>query len=66
MLSNKNETLKVLVCKQLLKTYTIYKNVFSKTDFKVWLLHRSDVNHKIILKKDNDLLSSSLYSMSLK
>ena len=66
MLSNNNNTLKALIYKQLLKVYTDYKDIFSKANLDILLLYRSNINHKIILKKNNNLLSDSLYSISLK
>ena len=48
------------------RVYINYKNIFSKADSNVLLLHRFNVNHEIILEKNNNLLSSSLYSMSFK
>ena len=66
LLSNNNITLKNLVCKQLSRVYADYKDIFNKVNFNVLSSYRSDINHKIMLEKDNNLLLSSLYSMSLK
>ena len=66
MLFNNNNALKVLVCKQLLKVYINYNNMFSKVNLNILSSHKSDINYKIILEKNNNLLSSSFYSMSLK
>ena len=66
MLFNNNKTLKTLVYKQLLKAYSNNKNMFNKVNFNILLLYRSDINYKIVLKKNNNLLSSSLYSIFLK
>ena len=66
LLSNNNITLKNLVCKQLSRAYADYKDMFNKVNFNILSLYRSDVNHKIMLEKDNNLSLSSLYSMSLK
>ena len=66
LLSNNNIILKNLVHEQLSRAYADYKDMFSKADFNILSLYRSDINHEIILEKDNNLLLSSLYSMSLK
>ena len=66
LLSNNNITLKNLVSKQLSKVYADYKDMFNKANFDILLSHRSDINHKIMLEKDNNLSLSSLYSMLLK
>ena len=40
--------------------------MFNKVNSNILLLYRSNINLKIVLKKNNNLLSSSLYSMSFK
>ena len=40
--------------------------MFSKANSDILSSYRSDVNHEIVLEKDNNLSLSSLYSMSLK
>ena len=40
--------------------------MFSKVNSDVLSLHRSDIDHEIMLEKDNNLSLSSLYSMLLK
>ena len=40
--------------------------MFNKVNSDILLLYKLDVNYKIILEKNNNLLSSSLYNMSLK
>ena len=64
-LLNNNKALKKLVCKCLSRVYADYKNVFSKADFNILLLHQKNIDHDIILKQNNNLLPSSLYSMFL-
>ena len=66
MLSNNNNTLKALVCKQLSRLYINYKDIFNKANSNILLLYRLNIDYEIIFKKDNNLLSNSLYSMSLK
>ena len=48
------------------RVYTNYEDIFSKADSDVLSLYRSDVDHEIVLEKDNNLSLSSLYSMLLK
>ena len=66
MLFNNDNVLKALICEQLLKVYTNYEDMFNKANLDVLLLHRSNINYKIILEKNNNLLSSLLYSMFFK
>ena len=40
--------------------------MFNKTNFNILSSYKSDVNHKIVLEKDNNLSLSFLYSMLLK
>ena len=66
LLFNNNITLKNLVYKQLSRTYADYKDMFNKVNFNILLLYRSNIDYRIMLEKDNNLLSSSLYNMLLK
>ena len=66
LLSNNNVTLKNLVYKWLSRAYTDYQDMFSKANSDILSSYRSNINYKIVLEKDNNLLLSSLYSMLLK
>ena len=66
MLLNDDVTLKTLIRERLLRIYSDYEDVFSKTDSDILPSHKFNVDHKIVLEKNNNLSPSSLYSMSLK
>ena len=52
--------------KKLLQQYWEFAEIFSKKVSDQLSLHKNKVNHNIILEEVNNLISSSLYSMSLK
>ncbi len=54
------------VKKKLPHQYWEFVEVFSKVASDQLLLHKEKVNYNIILKDENNLTSSPLYSMSLK
>ena len=65
LLPNNDVTLKNLVHEWLSRAYADYEDVFNKANSDVLSSNRPDIDHKIVLKKDNNLSPSSLYSMSL-
>ena len=51
---------------KLSQQYWEFAEIFSKKASDQFSLHKDKVNHNIILKNENNLTLSSLYSMSLK
>ena len=66
LLSQDEAELNQMVKEKLPQQYWEFVEIFSKKVSDQLLLHKDKINHDIILKNENNLTLSSLYSMSLK